>query len=44
MGPCQGRVCGAACQFLFGWEPPGLREPLFPARAACLASVGEERS
>jgi D-hydroxyproline dehydrogenase subunit alpha len=41
MGPCQGRVCGAACQFLFGWEPPGLRQPLFPASAACLASVAE---
>jgi NADPH-dependent 2,4-dienoyl-CoA reductase/sulfur reductase-like enzyme len=39
MGPCQGRVCGAACQFMYGWEPPGLRQPVFPARAATLASL-----
>lgn len=41
MGPCQGRVCGAACTFLFGWEAPGLRQPVFPASAACLASVAQ---
>ncbi len=37
MGPCQGRVCGAACEFLYGWEAPGLRQPVFPASAATLA-------
>ncbi|MFB9245415.1 FAD-dependent oxidoreductase [Massilia antarctica] len=37
MGPCQGRVCGAACGFLYGWEAPGLRQPVFPASAATLA-------
>jgi NADPH-dependent 2,4-dienoyl-CoA reductase/sulfur reductase-like enzyme len=37
MGPCQGRVCGAACTFLYGWEAPGLRQPVFPASAATLA-------
>jgi hypothetical protein len=41
MGPCQGRVCGAACSFLFGWEAPGLRQPVFPASAACLANVAQ---
>lgn len=37
MGPCQGRVCGAACSFLYGWKAPGLRQPVFPASAATLA-------
>jgi D-hydroxyproline dehydrogenase subunit alpha len=32
MGQCQGRVCGAACDFLFGWEQPGVRPPIFPVR------------
>jgi NADPH-dependent 2,4-dienoyl-CoA reductase/sulfur reductase-like enzyme len=32
MGPCQGRVCGAATQFLFGWEPPSMRPPIFPVK------------
>jgi D-hydroxyproline dehydrogenase subunit alpha len=39
MGPCQGRVCGTACEFLYGWEAPGVREPLFPVAGANLASV-----
>jgi NADPH-dependent 2,4-dienoyl-CoA reductase/sulfur reductase-like enzyme len=32
MGPCQGRVCGAATEFLFGWEPPVVRPPTFPVK------------
>jgi NADPH-dependent 2,4-dienoyl-CoA reductase/sulfur reductase-like enzyme len=32
MGPCQGRICGPALQFLLGWEPSSLRPPLFPTR------------
>ena len=32
MGPCQGRICGPATQFLFGWEPPGVRPPIFPVK------------
>jgi len=32
MGPCQGRICGAAAQFLFGWEPPNVRPPIFPVK------------
>ncbi len=39
MGACQGRVCGAACGFLYGWEAAGARPPVFPVSAACLASV-----
>ncbi len=30
MGPCQGRVCGAACKAIFGWEPNKSRTPLVP--------------
>lgn len=40
MGACQGRVCGTACQFLYGWEAPGLRQPVLPASAAVLANRG----
>lgn len=36
MGPCQGRVCGAACGFLLGWESPRVRPPLLPARVETL--------
>ena len=41
MGACQGRVCGAAAQFLFGWAPPAPRPPLSPARIATLACAGD---
>jgi hypothetical protein len=30
MGPCQGRICGPACEFLFNWQPGTLRPPLSP--------------
>jgi len=36
MGACQGRVCGAAAQFLYGWTPPVPRPPLSPVRIATL--------
>ena len=29
MGACQGRVCGAATEFLFGWEADTVRPPIF---------------
>lgn len=32
MGPCQGRVCGGALEFLLGWKSESIRPPLFPAR------------
>lgn len=41
MGPCQGRVCGAATEFLFGWKNESVRPPLFPARIGTLTSGGE---
>ena len=37
MGPCQGRVCGPATQFLFKWNPDSVRPPVFPARVETLA-------
>jgi D-hydroxyproline dehydrogenase subunit alpha len=39
MGACQGRVCGAAVQHLFGWRPGAPRLPLFPARIGTLAAT-----
>ena len=36
MGPCQGRVCGPATEFLFGWNPESVRPPIFPARVGSL--------
>jgi D-hydroxyproline dehydrogenase subunit alpha len=37
MGPCQGRVCGAATRFLFGWQVDSSRPPVLPADLAALA-------
>jgi hypothetical protein len=39
MGPCQGKVCGPATEFLFGWKTDSLRPPLFPVRCASLAAI-----
>jgi len=40
MGACQGRVCGAALQHLFGWDAPRVRPPLVPVPAEALRSMG----
>ena len=37
MGPCQGRICGPAAEFLFGWRTASVRPPIFPARIGSLA-------
>jgi NADPH-dependent 2,4-dienoyl-CoA reductase/sulfur reductase-like enzyme len=37
MGPCQGRICGPATAFLFGWKLDSIRPPIFPARIGSLA-------
>lgn len=42
MGPCQGRICSAACEFLYGWTPPEGRQPVFPTNAATLAAAGRD--
>jgi D-hydroxyproline dehydrogenase subunit alpha len=39
MGPCQGRVCGPATQFLLGWKPDSVRPPIFPVLVASLAAT-----
>jgi NADPH-dependent 2,4-dienoyl-CoA reductase/sulfur reductase-like enzyme len=39
MGPCQGRVCGAATTYIFGWKPDTVRPPVTPARVTSLAQM-----
>ncbi len=41
MGPCQGRVCGAATEFLFNWSLDSARPPMFPARVGSLIAPGQ---
>lgn len=38
MGACQGRICGAATQHLFGWTPAPPRHLLAPARIGTLVA------
>jgi D-hydroxyproline dehydrogenase subunit alpha len=39
MGRCQGRTCGPATEFLFGWAPGGPRQPLVPTPCADLVGA-----
>jgi NADPH-dependent 2,4-dienoyl-CoA reductase/sulfur reductase-like enzyme len=39
MGPCQGRVCGPALEFLFGWTQETVRPPVLPARVGTLVEA-----
>jgi NADPH-dependent 2,4-dienoyl-CoA reductase/sulfur reductase-like enzyme len=39
MGPCQGRVCGAALECLMGWPPDSVRVPAQPAH--CRTLIGQ---
>ncbi len=43
MGACQGRVCGAACEFLFGWGMESVRPPIQPTSVGNLVGIGAER-
>ena len=36
MGPCQGRICGAALHFLFDWTNDTVRAPTQPAYISTL--------
>lgn len=36
MGPCQGRICGSALEFLFGWRAESVRPPMLPVRISSL--------
>jgi succinate dehydrogenase/fumarate reductase flavoprotein subunit len=44
MGPCQGRICGAATAQLYGWQPDTVRTPISPARAGSIIATEEETS
>lgn len=37
MGPCQGRICGPATEFLLGWKVDSIRPPIFAASLQSLA-------
>ncbi|GLH71715.1 oxidoreductase [Geothrix limicola] len=39
MGRCQGRTCGPAAEFLFGWAPGGPNQPLVPTTFADLVGA-----
>lgn len=41
MGPCQGRICGSAAEFIFGWDSEQVRPPVLPARVSTLAGAVE---
>ncbi len=42
MGRCQGRTCGPATEFLYGWAPGGPRLPLVPTTFADLVGALNE--
>lgn len=44
MGPCQGRICGAAMEFLYGWTPADSRPPVYPVRVSTLAAPTDAAS
>jgi NADPH-dependent 2,4-dienoyl-CoA reductase/sulfur reductase-like enzyme len=39
MGACQGRICGAALEFVFGWSSDSVRPPILPARVSSLIAT-----
>jgi len=41
MGACQGRICGAATRFLYGWEQGTVRPPLIPVPLAGFEAESE---
>ena len=41
MGPCQGRICGGAVEFLFGWRAKSVRPPVLPVRVESLVRSAE---
>ena len=42
MGPCQGRVCGPAVEFLQGWKAESVRPPVFPAAVESIIKASRE--
>jgi NADPH-dependent 2,4-dienoyl-CoA reductase/sulfur reductase-like enzyme len=43
MGSCQGRICGPAAEFLFGWSAKSVRPPVFSATLGNFADFGGSR-
>ncbi len=41
MGACQGRICGPAAEFLYGWDRIGMRSPVFPSKVSTLTAEPE---
>lgn len=46
MGPCQGRICGPATEFLLGWRADSVRPPVFaaPVEGLTFASASQSQS
>lgn len=44
MGPCQGRICGPATEFLLGWKVDSIRPPIFAASLQSLAAAAAART
>ncbi len=44
MGSCQGRVCGTATEFLYGWPSESVRPPILPVRLQTLAQAEDPAS
>jgi thioredoxin reductase len=44
MGACQGRVCGPALEFLFGWQAGTVRPPIEPCRVSTLSHHPSSRA
>jgi NADPH-dependent 2,4-dienoyl-CoA reductase/sulfur reductase-like enzyme len=42
MGPCQGRICGPALEFIFGWPADAVRVPAEPALLSTLLAEDAE--
>jgi hypothetical protein len=43
MGACQGRTCGPAAEFLYGWGAGSVRPPVAPVRVGTLAGESDPR-
>jgi thioredoxin reductase len=44
MGSCQGRICGAALEFLLGYDSDTIRPPVMPARISTLILTSPHRT
>lgn len=44
MGACQGRICGGAVDFLFGWSNESVRPPVMPVRVEGLVKKSSSSS